>query len=241
MDVVLFTGKTKKIILPSSKEITIRESNGADDELISTIADVATGDNINKFLASVIIMDEDLGRAPTVPETQDYKDADRWATIFHQRILTRGNELVFSYVCSSKNCRHKFELTEDLSLLESSIPSYPNKKATQVEILISSGKRFIFDILTEKHIKKQLGVNVNGENKNLPLTIRNIRQLDGLNSDKNLIYFGAYSSREMSEIRAAIKKAEAEFNPRVEIKCPNCGSDESQLLFSIPDFFWPGE
>lgn len=241
-DLKIFTGDITRVTLPSGKVVLIRETNGADDELLSTLEDITSGDNFNLFITSIVMEDEDLGRKPLLEEVIDWKEQDRWFLIVKQRIINKGDKLDINYTCPIKSCGKKSNHTEELLPALDLVKGYPNGKESQVKAVLSSGKTIKFDILTGRHVKKELDLPQGRANKNTAILLRNLILVDPTSQKEiPILHFGIFKSSEMSEIRKLIKQYDPEYNPLAEIECPHCKHQEMASIFGIPDFFWPGE
>lgn len=252
-EVMFFTGQTTTVHLPSGRVVDIRETNGADDELLSNLYDVKDSMNIVKFLTSIIVLDHNLGRAPLASEVLNYHLNDKWYLMLKQRLINRGVELVFAYKCPCDKCKDKpkAEYTEDLAPLDGDLknPSY-KPSATQVmryplgielhrEFRTSSGHLFKYDIMTTVHEKRQLDLTDKEQTRNSIMTLRNLKVKNG-EEWLTVTSFAPFSSKVVSEIRADIKKHDPEFMPLINGECP-AEVPFTISLWGIPDFFWPGE
>lgn len=253
-EVLFFEGNKMDVFLPSSNKVTIRETNGGDDELLSNLYEIQKGSNTPQFLASIITFDQNLGRKPTVAEVLNYPKNDQWYLMLVQRIMNRGSDLVFPYKCQQPTCKDKpeMEFTEDLSLFDGrlgdenykpgpyQIMKYPLGALSQHRFKTSSGHSYQFDIMTGVHEKKLLEVSDKSQNKNTMLTLRNLKMLQGQNWI-SVLSFSSIPSKIMSEIRREVALNDPEFNPIVTGECINCGTPFAMSLWGMPDFFWPGE
>jgi hypothetical protein len=104
----------------------------------------------------------------------------------------------------------------------------------------SSGKSYKYELMTGIHDSKRLDLSPMLQNKNTPLTVRNLKMMNG-SEWQTVTHFGFMSSKEASEIRKRVFTNDPEFNPIVSGNCGYCGKPFSMLLFGMPDFFWPGE
>lgn len=253
MDNLFFSGKTTNITLPSGRQVEIRETNAADDELISNIADIKESTNIIKYLASIIVTDVALGRKPTIEEVYNYHYNDQWYLILVQRIINRGVELTFTYKCPCPACKEKpsQSYTEDLSELDADlskvdyaptgnqIMKYPLGIKLEHEFRTSSGHLFKFHIMTGIHNKKRLDLTEGEQTRNSMLTLRNLKIKDG-EEWKTVTSFSFLPSKVASELRAEVIRVDPEWHPIITGECP-AKTPFAMSLWSMPDFFWPGE
>ena len=250
---MFFSGQTTTVQLPSGRVVDIRETNGADDELLSNLADVKDSTNIVKFLTSIIVKDHTLDRAPQAGEVMNYHLNDKWYLMLKQRILNRGSQLVFNYKCQCDKCKDKpaVEYTEDLTPFDGDLSKVDYQpKDTQImkyplglelvrEFRTSSGHLLRYDIMTSIHEKKQLDLTDKEQTRNSILTLRNLKVKNG-EEWTTVTNFAFLPSKIVSEVRGDVKKNDPEFMPLVSGECP-AGIPFVLSLWGIPDFFWPGE
>lgn len=246
-------GQTKKVTLPSGKQVTIRETNGEDDDIISRVADASDGSNILNFLASIIMTDHNLGRKPVVAEIAEYKANDKYYLVFKQRLMNHGPELEFEYTCQNPKCKKTHKYEEDLRELDgdlsdpeykpkhiASVKKYPQGDKAEIEFITSSGKTIRYKILNSLLEKKQLDMPQNNLSKNTMLLAREIELF--IKQEWVLqTYFGAFTSREMGEIRKHVTINDDAFDPHTEFECYHCKQPYSLPILSLPAFYYPAD
>lgn len=91
-------GKKLTFKLPSGYEVTIREQNGEDDDILSNPVDAKTFMNISKFIAG-IVTDTDMTatRLLTPNDVQKMPSLDRYAIMINSRVFSLGEILDFRY------------------------------------------------------------------------------------------------------------------------------------------------
>lgn len=254
----LFTGATHEIFLPSGRLVTIRETNGNDDEILSKLSD-ASGDGVINFLANIVLKDSYLGDKPQVSHILDWHASDKYYLLFKQRLINRGSELEFKHECQNPKCpsnQPHFDSAkvttyqQDLNLFDGDLKNpefkphenqphvYPHGKNKEVEFVISSQKKFKISILTSILEKVQLEQPVETITKNTVLTARNL-QVWSNQQWVPIKYFGPFSSKELSEVRKQVMLIDPLFDPVVSFNCQYCGQSYRVPLLGIPVFFWP--
>jgi hypothetical protein len=250
----LFIGKTTDIKLPSGRIVKIRETNGDDDELLSSLNASLDGSNTYNFLSAIILNDSFLGRRPMPDDIKEWHINDKYVLLFKQRIFNHGFELKFKSTCDNEKCLQENIFTEDLKQWDidldkvdkntqyksKSIKPYPMGAAKEVEFVISSGKKLKYEILTGELEKDAL--ELKDATKNSPLVIRRLK-IENKGEWIRVSHFAGFSSKEMSEIRSNIKLNDEQFDPMVHFTCPNpqCGKQNSVSLFAMGAFFYPEE
>lgn len=251
-DTVIFMGKETNITLPTGRVITIRETNGDDDELLSKVGDAQTGDNVYNFLASIITMDKSTGKKPLVEDIMGWPINDKYYVLFKQRIINQGPQLKFPHECSKTSCNHIAEYEEDLDLLDKDLSApntggelgakrYPNGNKLSIEFELTSGKKLKYKILTGILEKKQLDIAPDEVTKNTRLSIREL-EIKGEGGEWKLVtHFGQFSSKEMNEIRNHVNYNDPAFDPITTFSCPKCSQKYVLPILSLPSFYFPEE
>src|SRR5882757_6071304 len=151
---MFFTGDEHEITLPSGKMVTIRESNGEDDGILSKIKSAQDGSNIYNYLANIILKDHDTQDKPLAADLMEWLSNDKYYLLFKQRIINLGPTFTFLHTCENKDCKKKSEYEEDLSILDGDLSQknykstgdqvapYPSGKNKQIEFVSSRKNRF---------------------------------------------------------------------------------------------------
>lgn len=252
-----FEGNKTTVTLPSGKEVTIREPNGFDDEVLSRHGNLVSGDSATMYLAGLICRPDKKGTPYT--ELQPWLLNDLNYLFLKQRILNHGPILKFKHICANPTCKHhknKLEIEVEVDLQESfdgdlsdpnykptgkKVKRYPNGESTEAEYKTDSGKLFKFKLLTAELEKKRLDLVEDDTNINTPLFIRELQFKNAKGEWEILVQLRSFSSRELGRLRNHIKEVDELFMPLVEWNCPTCQQPYAQQLFLIPDFFWPTE
>ena len=249
----LFNGSTTEITLPSGRVVKIRETNGDDDEVLSSMNTSSDGSNFYNFLASITLNDSFINKKPSANDIKHWPINDKYGLIFKQRLFIHGKELNFRATCTEENCKHEATYHEDLSQWDNDltqeekedIPSialhrYPNGNQQELEFTISSGKKLKYSILNG--ILEKRALELKDATKNSPIIIRNLH-IFNKGEWIPVKHFAGFSSKEMIEIRRHIKTNDRQFDPIVTFACNNplCRKEYSVSLFSIGDFFYPEE
>ena len=257
---LIFTGQPHEITLPSGRLVRIRETNGDDDEILSTLKDARQGDSVFNFLANIILEDNTKpGKPSTVVDLLDWPVSDRYYLLFKQRIINQGHLLEFDFICQTPDCPSQKDgekaqsFQQDLHEYDGDLADanykphnihqvkpYPRGSNKQVEFELSSKKRLRYKILTGVLEKKRLDGPLENSHKNSHLVIR---EIEVYNQDRwtLLTQFKAFSSKEMSEIRRSVDTNDPLFDPVVKFNCPVCKAPYNVPLFQMPVFYWPEE
>lgn len=248
-------GQTKTFKLPSGYEVTIREQNGEDDDILSNQDKANDLRNISAFISSIVV-DTDFTPNRLLSESDAHKlpALDRYAILFNSRIFSLSDILEFEYNWGTKEkpLEYAYEVdlkdfifdygvkpTEEiLSSKPDAIPYYPNgKKIKNIEINTTSGKELTFDILTGEGESYMLNLPLGERTKNKELIARNLKLKVGENyeSVKN---FRMFSVKDMVEIRSMVKGLDPAFTGTTQIKNPNTGEELDIPVMAVSSFFY---
>lgn len=247
----LFTGEEHTFTLPSGKVITIRESNGEDDGILSRMKSGSEGAHVYNYLASIIIEDHSTKTKPVASDIQEWLVNDKYYLLFKQRIVNLGQELIIAHTCENETCKKRNEYTEDLSEMdgdlsqkdykpnEKQIPKYIGGDSKTIEFTSSRKTRFQFELLTGALEQKDLDTPDDARDINNPLLSRNVKIFEQ-GKWLQIFDFRRFPSKEMNEVRNFILKNDRTFNPVVSFTCPKCRTPYQATLFNMPVFFFPG-
>lgn len=246
----------KTITLPSGYQITLRESNGEDEDVLSRQGDAEDGVSFYNFLSRIITGTSLEGVTRFTPDAiKEWPLADKYHALIESRILSLGYELNFDYTCENPKCKHKTPMVEDLRKYthdlskgnpELSDPDHATKpkllpygmERTFTETL-SNGKVIKFNLLTGLGELKTLLKNKEDISSGDALRTRNL-EMQGDNMEWiKMENFRSWPSRIMSEIRKVVESKEIEYSLYTDCKCKKCGKVTSQLILGVPGFFFP--
>lgn len=253
---LLFKPRETKIFLPSRKEILIRESSGADDELLSSDSD----DSLMLFLSNVIVRDLETNGKVMPEELLNWRTNDLEYTLFRWRILQYGYEMVFKHTCVNPECKNpehtygenleKFDVDLKQALKNSEI--YKNKspeaiklysknaKDEHFEFTISTGHTFRAKFLT-KSLKDQYKDSMDSTakiNRNTMLLIRELEIKNGT-TWRAMRHFKDVSSNVMNEVRKQVQLLDDQFVPMDYLICNGCGFKQAYNPTLQSDFYFP--
>lgn len=248
-------GNTRTFKLPSGYEVTIREQNGEDDDILSNPVNAHDLKNISAFVASIVV-DTDItpNRLLTLDEVHKLPALDRYAILINSRIFSLGEILEFEYNWGTKENPNEFQYEYDLfelifdygqtpteEMLKSkphAIPFYPLGKQTKdIQITTTSGKELLFDLLSGEGEGYMLNLPSEEQTKNKALIARNLRLKvdDKYEVVKN---FRLFSVRDMMEIRSQVSGYDPVFNGVIPIAKPNSTEEIEIPVMAISSFFY---
>lgn len=241
-------GQTWKVTVPSSRMWEIRETNGEDDATLSKIADALTGENVNNFIANIIVGPE----KPLAKDIIDWPINDKYYLLFKQRLLNLGKTFNFKDIDPTDDKHREVDYEEDISLIDGDLSSphykpgpgkvflYPSGIKTHIEFKTESGKYYRFKIVTGVEETFSKDIPKEQQDVNTMLLVRHLEV--GNNGDwQKVLSFLKISSKEMREIRSNVMHYDRQFAPEVMVKNPYTGMLRQFPLLAMPTFFFPEE
>lgn len=223
-------GNTLVCKLPTGKEVVIRETNGDDDATLSQIGTALTGENVNIFLANIIVKPAGILAA----DISKWPINDKYALLYKQRILNHGTEFNFTHVDPDGDGKPA-DYTEDLKDIV--IPDYPLGDKEVIQFQTPSGKVLRYHIMNGEMEDAFMKIPQDQVNRNSQLTAR---KMEWTNDGKweLLTSFRHFSSKEMAYIRSHVEKHDTTFNPMVSFKSEK-GKAFNVPLMMMPTFYFP--
>lgn len=245
--------------MPGGFDITFREQNGDDEDVLSKYKDSMDGSSMHKFISGIIMDNSMHPGQPTPPsEVLSWKLKDKYYLMLCSRLFSLGSQMIFTYKFQD-GTEEIFE--EDLSIYDwdlnkdiltpldkdgKSNPKYFKHRITPFknggesvrEITLSSKKVVRYEYITGMGEKLILDKKQDDLSKNDELRCRNL-QLNIEGKFQTMETFKLFSSRDMQEIRSDINNNDSEFKVECELRNPNNGTIEAISLISLPDFFFP--
>ena len=253
----MIKGREDTFKVPSGYEYTIREQNGADDDILSNPSEAASLKNLARFVAGIVVK-TDFTKSGKLTTDEAYSQVpmlDICCILFKSRIHSLGKEIDFEYDWGKKaggKVGYSQDLTEYLhdygpdgfseeALREKpdAIPYYPNGAYTKdLEIKTSTGKTLLFDLNTLKSEAYKINLPVEKQTKNQGLIARNLR-LRTETSDDVVKDFKSFTPKEMQEIRSQVSLRDPEFVGEMTLQNPNDPSMEVSVnIMGLKDFFY---
>ena len=98
MEQSVFETRTLKFVTPSGHLVSIREQNGADDDILSNPVEASNLMNLSRFISAIVVEADyyENGKL-TVEQAHNLPVLDRYAILFNSRIFSLGEILDFDY------------------------------------------------------------------------------------------------------------------------------------------------
>lgn len=256
----LLYGKLKELTLPSGYKVTIREQNGADDDVLSNQVTAQDLTNINIFLSTLII-DTNLPFAVkgklSIEGAKKIALRDKYFIIFASRIHSMGNIVKFKYDWGEE-LKGIVEYEDDLNnyvwdyekpLPLEGEPDYyeyriqPYDHALVYQIFthtLKSGKTVRFNLLDGNSEAYLIKLSTDQQTKNTELKARNLELKTDTGWEK-VENFQFFRKPEMVELHALVADLDPNFNGITELKHPTEKIIEKIQIIAVKDFFYPVE
>lgn len=255
----LLYGELKTLQLPSGFEVTIREQNGHDDDIISNQALAKDLTNLNMFISSLVI-DTNLpfakNRKLDLEGARKLVLRDKYFILFASRVHSIGNIVKFDYDWGQDNggkqsysddlnnfiWDYKKPLPEEDSseFYEYRLLPYNVNPYDKQEMTLATGKLLRFNLLNGESELYLLNLPPDKQTKNNELLARNLEQYveNRWVKVENFLHF---TKKDMIELSNKILLLDKEWKGLTELHNP---LDKGNILFpivAVPDFFYPAE
>ena len=229
--------ETEKIILPSGIECEIQELTAEAERVLTSKADLKSGQWINKFMAKALISID----GKPVPQNQgelinmllDMKTGDRNYLLLKIRMQSYGDEMIFNYECPKCHETSGYELNLKQLLDNGELKVYPYREDTPISVEIRNGIAEI-DYMTGRS-EQWLASLKNIETIHMAMAA--CKSFNGKAPEYK--DFLKLPTRDISKIRMAYSELKGGLDPQIELECFECDSNNKIMLYQIPDFFTP--
>ena len=253
-DNTILMGKKLEFIAPSGNSFTLREQNGADDDILSNPSDAKTMMNISNFISSIVVKTNATKSGKLTPmDAHNLPVNDRYAILINSRINSLGEMLEFPYDWGEGGkLNYEVDLRDylvdysepdleklnaELALKPEAVPVYP-KPLADIDIYTNSGKHLKIDCMTGAHEAEYLSMPV--KTKNTEFVVRNLKMKVG-EEFQRVTSFHLFTTKDMVELRKAVKFYDPTVNGTTEVENPTTNEKVWVNILGVPDFFYPGE
>ena len=256
----LLYGELKKLILPSGFTATIREQNGADDDILSNQHLAEDLSNMDIFISSLVI-ETDLPFAINGKLNKDGVKKmllrDKYFILFSSRIHSLGNIVNFEYNWGEEG--GKVSYSDDLNNYvwdyskpmpeEGTEEYYPHRikpyefakePYSKIEVVLDSGKTIRFSLMDGNSELYLLKLPIDQQTRNRELRARNLEQKIDNQWQKveNFLYF---KPKEMSQLHRLVNMYDESFQGLTELENPITKEKVLYPIIGVRDFFYPAE
>lgn len=222
----------REIVLPSGRAVTVLETTGEAERLLSSLQQNRDLSIINRFLSLVT---EDLDGKQGHPSTEEFNamlTGDRTFILLNSRLLTHGHEVRFRLDCASCGAKseHEIDLNECLETME----PYPSGDQRDFCVPIGPGKvHFALSTgETELRIARVKNPEINTK-------LRCMKVWEETDQGRIPVNLDVFKSSWIAELRLAVRNVECKLDTTVRIKCPDCGTMVTADIMGNLDFLFP--
>lgn len=226
--------RAKKLItLPSGRKVTILETTGKEEKILSKLADKKSTGAIEQYMVGVCEALDGAKEKPTTKQFLDMLTGDRMMILLQARLLTHGSIVNYKLTCTEcgKKSEHEIDIEK---IAETSLP-YPHGDKRECSVKFKEGEIW-FELpngKTEEKIASSDGRDVNSkvaalhmwevlaDGTKMPVSIDNLK------------------SRHLSELRKSLKENEYVMDTTAVIICPSCRAETTINAIVNPDFLFP--
>lgn len=257
---LIFAGSPIDFVTPSGFSVTIRETNGDDEDVVSNVGYHQEGTAMHRLIAGVVLNTTAPnaleGGKVTHREVANWRSRDIYYVLMKIRKHSQGNMVTFEHTFEGRTTPEGF--TEDLNLFDFdfSTGNKPAKKGEKdfnpklpqayfsdsayVAGITSSGKKYRFRYVTGE-IEKLALLNKGKANPSINDQLRQREfEIELSNGQfQKVDNFAPFSSREMKELRAVLEREDPGYDLITELVSSDRRAREFVSLFMVADFFFP--
>lgn len=247
--------RTLTFVAPSLNEYTIREQNGADEDILTNPVDIANLMNLSKFIAAIVVKTTATHSGKlTVQDALDLPLLDRHCILLQSRIFSLGETLDIKYTWpNSKGKATMYEedlrnylfndyrvapSDEELEEKPYALPYYLEpSKLKGVEYSLKSGKVISFDCLTGNSEQYIANLPAEKKTRNIELIARNLKlQVNGV--FETVTNFALFSVKDMVELRKYINTYDPVYEGLTELENPYTHEKTMYPIIASTSFFF---
>jgi len=255
----LLWGRTKDLLLPDGKTVTIREQNGNDDDILSNTSKAKDLTNQSDFIRGIVVKaDWTASGRLSLDDIDKMLIKNKYFILFASRIHSIGEIVKFAYDWGKSN-GGEISYEDDLSkyLWDFSEP-IPEKgeddyfefrmqpyvaKANELQYFAtSSGKELRYRCLNICDERELMKLDREAITKNRELIQRDLELKDKDGKWVKIHNFMWFNKRDMTEIHKEVNHTDSAFMPITEIENPR--EDVPNIMYPIiasSSFFFPEE
>lgn len=222
----------REVILPSGRKITVLETTGKEEQILSKLKDRKPG-ILEEYLCSVTEKLDGAKGNPTSQQMLDMLSGDRTMILMYVRLLTHGEIVTYKLSCKDCNAKSEHEINIEQIIHESK--PYPFREQKEFFLDLPEGKIY-YELSTGETEKKIAGFKDPDINTKLACTrIWEVLE-DGT---KMPIKIENLKSKYISTLRKEMKEKENVLDTVTTLRCPTCKSDTIVDAVVNADFLFP--
>lgn len=231
-----FERDRKEVTLPSGRRVTVLETTGREEKILSQLGNVDRYDKINEYLAGVTEgLDGKEGRAePSAFEPM--LTGDRTYILMCARVLTHGPVLTHTLECESVSCGQSSEHEISIQDMIDQVQPYPDGDRREFSVKLDAGVLY-FDMPTGKTERKIAHL----PDPDLNSKYRCINLWEIVEGRGKLpVEFDNLKSKHINALRKELKSHECRIDTVVTVECPYCHLKSTFDSVGVRGFLFPG-
>ena len=246
-------GNTITMQMPDGNKVTLRETNGADEEFMQRESQKTDGLlGLHGLLAKIVTKIEGHTGPITLEVIKKQKSRNLYFMLFLMRVHSLGPEVKFEYHWPdmqgpntySENLEQYLpaydEKKDDEEYYKYAILPYPDGATLSKELMLASNKKIRYSYLTGDAESKILELSEDKQNVESELFKARNMQFEVNSKWQDIKSFHQFSSRDMAEIRADVEKYDGAFQGMTDVSHPHNPALITQVtLVQSRNFFFP--
>ena len=227
---------TLTIKLPSGIECEIQELTADAERVLTSKADIKSGQWINKFMSKAIISIDGKkydNQGELISALLDMKTGDRNYLLLRIRMQSYGDEMAFNFECPKCHKTSGYTMNLQKMLDSGEIKVYSFRTDTPIAIKTREGVAEV-DYMTGRSEQWLASLK---DIDTIHLAMSACKAFNGHAPEYK--DFLKLPVRDLAKIRTTYSDLKGGLDPRIEIECYECDSVNEVMLYQIADFFTP--
>lgn len=231
-----------ELTLPLGTSVTYRGMTGRDEDLLTNVNKVRSGEALDELMANCVSRlavpgaDEKTNIRPT--DITKLGQPDRTKLILQIRRESYGDTMRAELKCTNPTCGNQFSVDVDLSQLPEK-PAPEGERPYPITITVNGEavnlKVDYLDGVREKQLAK-----TKEDLLTMGMFLR-IRSVDGIHPNKVMEWLKDLPVRARKQLRDELMKLECGVQTSSTADCPSCGEEVAFDVQQQPGFFFPAE
>lgn len=222
-----------KVNLPSGRSVTVLETTGREEKILSRIQDrTKLYETIAAYLAGVTENLDDVEGPVPASKFDDMLVGDRVYILLQARLLTHGPIIRHKHSCTG--CDQTNEHEVDLKEIIDTTKPYPNGDQREFSVTLGDGilNYELPNGRTEAKLAREKNTDVNSK-------LKFMRIWEVTKSGNFPVSVDGLKSKHISTLRQSLRENECMIDTLAELHCPSCGKVSHVDIMGMADFLFP--
>ena len=222
-----------RITLPSGRKITVLETTGREEKILSRMRDRSkVAETILEYLVSVTEdLDDQKGKISPV-QFEEMLVGDRIFILLHARVLTHGSMVRHKHPCPECGSQSEHEI--DTQPVIDAMKPYPGGDQREFSLDLGGGVLH-YELPNGRHeakIAKQKDLDINSK-------LRFLRMWEVTSQGNFPVSLDSLKSKQIAALRQDLRSHECLIDTLVELTCPQCDRVSTVDIVGMSDFLFP--